>query len=726
METKPSLLIVEDELIQATKLQFILESKGYSVASASNGKEALQRIAAHKPDLVISDIIMPEMDGYDLCTSIRADERFRNILVMLLTSQSDPGDVVRGLACGADNFISKPYDVSDLLDRIEGLLHGTSAHAAGASGGGIPFTFNGHAFETRASHRQILNFFLSTYKASLQKQREIAIARDELAGFNHNLENLVERRTGELKKEILVRQKAEETLREQAALLDKAQDAILVTTIEDAIVYWNKSAERLYGWTAEEVMGKSHRETLFRDDVTALVASHHQTVVERGEWNGELQQVSKTGKEIVVQSSWTLVRDGEGKPRTILYINTDISERKKLEAQFLRTQRMESIGTLAGGIAHDLNNVLAPILLAVALFKARFKDEKSMSMLEMIETSARRGADMVKQVLTFARGIEGERVVLQPKHLMREMHGIASQSFPKTIQLTLDIPKDLQPIKGDATQLHQVLLNLCVNARDAMPKGGTITLRGSNVTLDESYAVMNPEARPGPYVLLTVADTGTGIPAEILDKIFDPFFTTKEIGKGTGLGLSTVHAIVKSHGGFLRAKSEMGRGAQFSVYLPAVEMNGAAGHELHTAVSPDGHGEKILVVDDEQIIREIMTVTLEKHGYQVVTASDGAEAVAMYARNRDDFQAVITDMIMPVLDGGGTMQVLQRLNPGVKVIAISGSDDGLRMAELRYQGAIRTLSKPFTTEQLLTSLNELLNGGSLVSHAPDERALELT
>jgi two-component system, cell cycle sensor histidine kinase and response regulator CckA len=727
MTTKPSLLIVEDELVQSTKLQFLLESKGYAVTSAFNGKEALEKIAVHKPDLVISDIIMPEMDGYELCTRIRSDNRYRDILVMLLTSQSDPEDVVRGLACGADNFISKPYDVGDLLDRIEGLLASAAVRAAGTQAKGIAFTFSGSAYETQASHRQILNFFLSTYKASLQKQREIEIARDKLADFNRNLESLVEHRTVELKREIQEREKAEEQLREQAALLDKAQDAIFVTTIEGAIVYWNKSAEQLYGWEAAEVNQKLQLRSLFRGDAGSSPAATLQTVIERGEWNGELHQISKGGKEIIVQSSWTLVRDGAGNPKTILYINTDISERKKMESQFLRTQRMESIGTLAGGIAHDLNNVLAPILLAVALFKARFQDEKSKSMLDMIETSARRGADMVKQVLTFARGIEGERVILQPKHLMREMHGIATQSFPKTIQITLDIPKDLRPVKGDATQLHQVLLNLCVNARDAMPKGGTITLAGENVSLDENYSVMNAEAKPGPYVLVTVTDTGTGIPPEIIDKIFDPFFTTKEVGKGTGLGLSTVHAIIKGHGGFLRVKSEAGRGTQFCIFLPAASMNGASGTEESSRTLPDGQGEKILVVDDEQIIREIMTVTLEKHGYKVLTATDGAEAVAMYAQGQEEYQAVITDMIMPVLDGSGTMQVLQRLNPAVKVIAISGSDEGLRSAEIRYRGSIRTLAKPFTTEQLLTTLHDLLT--TQVEHesrTEDERELELT
>ena len=255
------------------------------------------------------------------------------------------------------------------------------------------------------------------------------------------------------------------------------------------------------------------------------------------------------GCAITVEGHWTLVRDAEGEPKSILCINTDITERKKLETQFLRAQRMESIGTLAGGIAHDLNNVLAPIVMAIEFLKLKNNDETSLEVLNTIETSAHRGADMVRQVLSFARGVEGQRIIVQPKHLMKDIQKIVADAFPKNIDLRINLKPELWNVLGDPTQLHQVLLNLCVNARDAMPDGGRITISADNVTLDKHYAAMHLDARAGSHVVLQVTDAGSGMSPAILEKIFDPFFTTKEVGKGTGLGLSTSQAIVKSHGG---------------------------------------------------------------------------------------------------------------------------------------------------------------------------------
>ena len=249
----------------------------------------------------------------------------------------------------------------------------------------------------------------------------------------------------------------------------------------------------------------------------------------------------------------------------------DLTERKKLEQQFLRAQRMESIGTLAGGIAHDLNNILAPILLSIGILKTTVTDPQAEMILETIEISAKRGADIVRQVLSFARGVEGERVEIQPKHLLKDLESIIHDTFPKNIRLEFSIPDETWTILGDPTQVHQILLNLCVNARDAMPNGGSLTVTVENRVLDEQYAAMNIQAKPGRYVQISVTDTGTGIPPDLVDKIFEPFFTTKELNKGTGLGLSTVMAIVKSHDGIINVYSEPGKGTTFKVYLPAME-----------------------------------------------------------------------------------------------------------------------------------------------------------
>jgi len=377
----------------------------------------------------------------------------------------------------------------------------------------------------------------------------------------------------------------------------------------------------------------------------------------------------------------------------------DQTERKKLEQQFLRAQRMESVGTLAGGIAHDLNNALSPIITSIDLLKMRFTDPESAELISIIGASAQRGADMVRQVLSFARGVEGKRMELQIKHLVKEMEQIANDTFLKHIHVRTSVPFDLWTVLGDPTQIHQVLLNLCVNARDAMPAGGTLSITAENVTLDSQYAGMNADARPGPYVALEVEDTGTGMPAAILDKIFEPFFTTKEVGKGTGLGLSTSLAIVKSHGGFIRVSSEMGKGTRFRVFLPSSSAGtgeSAAETELQM---PRGHGECILVIDDEDSVRRITRQTLEAFGYEVILAADGTEAVGIYAKRSHHIAAVITDMTMPIMDGPATIQVLRRLNPNVRVIASSGlSTTG--KAQAAALGVPYFLPKPYTAEAL--------------------------
>ncbi len=384
----------------------------------------------------------------------------------------------------------------------------------------------------------------------------------------------------------------------------------------------------------------------------------------------------------------------------------DLTERKKLEQQFLRAQRMESIGTLAGGIAHDLNNVLSPIMMSLEVLKMRFPDAESGNLLDILSTSVQRGADMVRQVLSFARGVEGRRMEVQIRHLVQDMEKTVRDTFLKTIEMRTVLPHDLWTVMGDPTQLHQVLMNLCVNARDAMPHGGRLTISAENLMLDAHYASLNPEAKPGPYVFIQVEDTGSGIPPGILEKIFDPFFTTKEVGKGTGLGLSTSLAIIKSHGGFMRVYSEMGIGTKFHINLPArTEASAAAATEI-AAELPRGHGELILVVDDEASVRQITQQTLEAFGYRVIIASDGSEAVAIYATRRAEISVVLTDMTMPVMDGLATIQVLRKINPAVRIIAASGLSANSQLAGF---GVRHFLPKPYTAEALLKVLREVLS-----------------
>jgi PAS domain S-box-containing protein len=506
--------------------------------------------------------------------------------------------------------------------------------------------------------------------------------------------------------DLTTRKRAEELIAEQAALLDQARDAISVRDLTHRISYWNKSAERLYGWTAAEIIGLSARDLLYKDATEFDLAV--QEAIAHGEWMGELSPTSKDGRKLLIDSRLTLVRDGIGIPSSILAICTDITERRKLEQQYLRAQRLESIGTLAGGIAHDLNNVLAPIMLSIALLTKGETDERRLGMLAIIDSSAKRGADMVRHVLSFARGVEGQRLPIQIPILLREIEKIINDTFLKNIQVITTFAPDVWLVSGDSTQLHQVLLNLCVNARDAMPEGGVLTLTVENATLDEHFAALHIDAKPGPYVVIGVEDTGTGISPELIEKIFEPFFTTKEIGKGTGLGLSISLAVIKSHNGFMGVYSEPGKGTAFKLYLPALARAAAESMEIAEPSLPLGHGELIMVVDDEYSVRQITRQTLEAFGYRVVLASDGSEALAIFALRQNDISLVITDMMMPIMDGNATIRVLTKIRPGVRIIAASGLNENHVIAKAMSNGVKHFIAKPYTAEMLLTKIREAL------------------
>lgn len=504
-------------------------------------------------------------------------------------------------------------------------------------------------------------------------------------------------------------ERADEQIRSQAALLDITRDAILVRDFSDRILYWNEGAHRLYGWTAAEVLHKTMSEVLMGPELEPAVDALR-AVREKENWIGEMKHRTRQGAEITVQSRWTLVRERNGAPKAILVVSTDITERKHLEAQLLRAQRLESIGTLASGLAHDLNNVLAPIMMATQFLEDEAIDDSTRTWVRTLDTCSRRGADIVRQVLMFARGVEGARLVLQPKHLLQEMERIARETFPKSIEITIQYCKQPWLVLGDATQIQQVLMNLCVNARDAMPEGGVLKLGIDKAELDAESSRIHPKAHPGPYVVLSVADTGTGILPELIDRIFDPFFTTKPIGQGTGLGLPTVLGIAESHGGFVLVESRTGKGTVFKVYLPAakIDLNQVTARPEKVQL-PKGNGELILVVDDEPAIRKITYVMLTKNGYEAFLAANGREAVELFKQHKDTIKLVITDLMMPKMDGPATIRALREIRPDIKTITITGLGEEKRLSEAKAAGSDEYLNKPFTSEQLLVTMSKLLN-----------------
>ncbi|MEO7934157.1 MAG: PAS domain S-box protein [Chthoniobacterales bacterium] len=501
--------------------------------------------------------------------------------------------------------------------------------------------------------------------------------------------------------------RAADQIREQAALLDHAQDAIVVQNLEGDITYWNKSAERVFGWTAEEALGRKAPELLYENPV--IYHEAFDATLLDGDWVGEVRKLTKTGGQVLVAARWTLLRNDSGEPQAVLVINTDVTEKKQMEVQFFRAQRMGSIGTLAGGIAHDLNNVLGPIIMGVDLMKVRATDPQDINILNLMEMSGQRGVDLVRQVLFFARGIEGRRGSVSAIQLVRDLETIACETFPKSITIEVEAPEDTWNMPGDKTQFHQVLLNLCVNARDAMPAGGRLRISAHNRQIDEQFAATQLTCHPGSYVALEVSDTGIGMAPEVVARMFEPFFTTKELGHGTGLGLSTTDSIIKNHGGFVIVQSEPGKGTTFQVFLPAEIAPIEIGDPAIPLDLPRGNGELILIIDDEASIRSITGETLAAFGYRTLSASDGAEGVATYAQHAGEIAVVLTDMMMPVMGGAATVRVLLRLDPQVQIIIASGSSSKTMEAEVAEMGVKFFMPKPYNAETLLQTLHQLLH-----------------
>jgi PAS domain S-box-containing protein len=483
-------------------------------------------------------------------------------------------------------------------------------------------------------------------------------------------------------------------------------------------LWWNDGFLTTFGFEPGEIVPsvESWTARIHPEERARVVDSMRTAIAGTVEsWSSEYRFQRKDGSYASVQDRGYILRDESGKGVRMVGGMRDLTEQKKMEAQQLRAQRVESIGTLAGGIAHDLNNVLAPIMMSIELLQIDSADDPRRSkILDTIYVSCRRGADLVRQVLSFALGLDGQRVAIRLRPLFDDLRGIITETFPRNIRIVSNVPQDLWPMMGDPTQLHQVLLNLAVNARDAMPHGGTLTLSAANTTIDAQFAATSQEAKEGQYVLLQVTDTGLGIPPEVRARIFEPFFTTKEVGKGTGIGLATVFTVVRSHGGFIAVESEVGRGSSFKVYLPAEPAHKTAESVNPFKVAlPRGRGELVLVVDDEFSIRDITKQTLEAFGYHVLTASDGAEAVALYAKHVHEIAVVLTDMMMPVLDGPATIQVLMRINPAVKIIAASGINSGDSKAKSIRAGVKYFLLKPYTAETLLRLFRDVLDSKTL-------------
>lgn len=500
----------------------------------------------------------------------------------------------------------------------------------------------------------------------------------------------------------------EEKIREQREILNQVRDTIIVCDMQDVITFWSAGAEASYGIPQEDAIGRKFDEVMTirhaeENDVWKL---GRKELLDKGVFTTQIAEHNRQGQPVQVEHRRSLIRDERGAAFAQLIIQFDVTDRVLEEERLRRSQRLESIGTLAGGIAHDLNNVLTPIMMSARLIK-RSKENVN-RLAETIDAAAQRGSQMIQKLLAFAGGQHPARRRVSVRDIIREAAEILEHTLPKSIEVKVALDDSLSPVSGDATELSQVLMNLAINSRDAMPEGGCLTLAADNVSVEPENLAGNNSLLPGDYVRVTVADTGKGIPQDILNRIFDPFFTTKEQGKGTGLGLATSLGIIHSHEGDIQVFSQVGEGTSFQIYLPvAISENTPAPASADLEV-PMGHGESILVVDDEALMLEAAEIILQNSGYQVTTAENGTQAIEICRAADQPFDLVVVDMMMPGIHGQETAHGIRAVHPGTPIVASSGlwrpENDTDSNIDLDH-----FLPKPYTDEQLLRIVRETLD-----------------
>jgi PAS domain S-box-containing protein len=785
-----NVLIVDDQAINLRLLRAELEAEGHTVFEAWNGEEGLAVLDREPIDVIISDILMPVMDGYRFCHEVRRSRQHHDLPFIVYTSTYlSPSDEKLSLDLGADRYLRKPASIEELVRTIRetlteprhqpttalesddilkeynaGLVAKLEKKNVELSTAVSQLTLQTTALETAADAILITDatgvilWVNAAFTRETGYSAEEAIGRtptilkpdeqgDEfcrrlsetvLSGSTFRGESADRRKDGTtyynehtvtpvrladgtithfvaVMHDITERKRAEDQLREtERRFRDMLDNLELISVMIDRdgnVTYCNDYFLRLTGWRREDAIGANWFENfVLAEEQADMRVAFASLVAGATEVRHHLNHVvTRSGEKRLIQWNNSLLRSAAGDVIGTASIAEDITDRAQLEKQLFRAQRLESLGTLAGGIAHDLNNLLLPILMGVTLLKRFGPNEPSMQAINNIERSVKRGSDLVKQVLLFARGGQTSRESVRLGDVVREIQAIITSTFPKDITLETAVAKDVQPVTGDATQLTQVLLNLCVNARDAMPQGGHILISARNHTLSDIEALRYGAIAGGAYAVFEVSDAGEGMSKDIIDRIFDPFFTTKEVGNGTGLGLSTVQGIVSNHGGFVTVSSTAGEGSTFTVYLPARRPQPESpALPADTSAPPQGNGEVILLVDDDASVLSITQQTLEEFGYEVLAADDGAQAIGIFSRRHEDIALVLTDMAMPVIDGYALIAALNRIGQDIRVIATTGNPSAAAMTKIARSGVAHILVKPYTADHLLRTIATVL------------------
>lgn len=688
------LLIVEDSPTQAHQLQLLL-GEAFNVQVALDGQSGFDLFKASDFDLVLTDILMPRLSGYELCRKIKDDPAKRHVPVILLTTLNDPVAIVHGIECGADCFIPKPYRPDDLLSRVRGLLANRALRVANRLKVGVEVVFLGKKFTINSEKEQILDLLLSTCEEVVRANRELQASQAELRAAKARVEQHNDR----------LRNQVRSTEEKYHALMEQANDANFLLDLRGRVLEVNRRAEELLGRTGTDLLGSSFERLVLpgpdRTWFANLLAGGPVRVdgVYVRQANGRVACIDLSASHALV-----------GAERFLLVIARDVTERNRLELQLRQAQKMEAIGRLAGGVAHDFNNLLCIINgYGETILGSLPPDDPLREPIGEITRAGERAAALTRQLLTFSRRSVLAPEVLDLNALVLDLEKLLRRVIGEDIDLGTNLQPTLGSIRADHGQIEQAVLNLVVNARDAMPTGGKLTIETHNVHLDESYCRAHTQVRAGPYVLLAVTDTGCGMSEEVKACLFEPFFTTKAPGKGTGLGLATVFGTVKQSGGHIEVYSESGLGTTFKLYLPRVEGVARAGKSWHSLPPAPRGSETVLVVEDEDAVRTLTRTALEMAGYKVLEASQGLEALRIAAQYDGPIHLLLSDVVMPLLGGRELAEQLLPLHGGMKVLFLSGYTDDAVVRHGVLQEKVNFLQKPFSPLVLTHRVRELLD-----------------